>query len=283
MLEALRSALPALAAWFRHGALGYTILRASVFSGGCFLVIAACERRAGASLTRYASRHFAIDLLYRLVFLLYVAAWWDPMVAALSSRVPSLHLALLNRGPLWIALPAYFLIFDFLGYWIHRMQHSRWLWRFHRVHHSQEQMTYATGYRHHPVDQLFALGVPIVPGLLLGTPVFTWLPYTLGLAFLDALYHARLPWRFGWLRHVFVSPVFHAQHHARDAMTHHRNYGGLFACWDHLFGTALDAVRPPERTGVEGWRVRESFWAHLFSPFRRDSVVVTPLVPPPEV
>ena len=88
-----------------------------------------------------------------------------------------------------------------------------------------------------------------------------------------ATHHATLPWRFGALRKIFVSPVFHLSHHSTDPAIHNRNFGGWFSMWDFLFGTAFDAERPPERTGVEGWRVAESFWAHLLSPFRRGSVV----------
>jgi sterol desaturase/sphingolipid hydroxylase (fatty acid hydroxylase superfamily) len=270
-----------IAAWLHHGGLGYSIVRGTALAGGCFLVIAAFERSSGLSMSRYASRHFAIDLLYRLVYILYIAALWNPIVAALRAAQPSLDLGLLNRAPLWVALPASWLIFDFLGYWIHRIQHSRYWWRFHRVHHSQEQVTFATGFRNHPIDQLGALSISLVPGLLLGAPVVAWVPFTFLLDLYAALHHANLPWRFGGLRKIFVSPVFHLAHHSTDPAVHNRNFGGLFSTWDFLFGTAIDAEGPPQRTGVEGWRVPESIWAHLLSPFQRGSVVHDPSAPPP--
>jgi sterol desaturase/sphingolipid hydroxylase (fatty acid hydroxylase superfamily) len=177
--------LQPIAAWLHLGGFGYTILRASALAALCFVVIAAFEHRSGASLSRYASRHFAVDLLYRLVIILYMAALWNPLVAALRTAYPSLNLGLLNRAPMWVAVPVSWLVFDFIGYWTHRMQHSRWLWRFHRVHHSQEQMTFATGFRGHPFDQWFALSIGLVPVLLLGSPAATWVPYTLALALLE--------------------------------------------------------------------------------------------------
>jgi sterol desaturase/sphingolipid hydroxylase (fatty acid hydroxylase superfamily) len=270
-----------IAAWLQVGELGHTVLRASAFAAGCFVVIAVFERRAGVSMSRYTSRHFAIDLLYRLVFILYMAALWNPLVEVVRTAFPGLNLAVLNHAPLWVALPAYWLIFDFLSYWVHRIQHSRYWWRFHRVHHSQEQMTFASAYRNHPIDQLFALSISMVPGLLLGAPAVTWAPYSFLLSFIDATHHANLSWRFGWLRKIFVSPVFHMAHHSTDPAIHNRNFGGLLSMWDFLFGTAYDAERLPERTGVEGWRVPESFWAHLLSPFRRESVVNDPSALPP--
>jgi sterol desaturase/sphingolipid hydroxylase (fatty acid hydroxylase superfamily) len=255
-----------------HTGLPYVILRNTALAGGCFALFAAFEHRAGVGLSRYASRRFALDLFYRLVYVLYISALWNPIVSALRAAYPRLDVGLLNRAPLWIALPASWLIFDFLGYWIHRAQHSRYWWPFHRVHHSQEHVTFATGYRNHPLDQLAALSLSLVPGLLLGAPVWAWIPFTLALEVYTAAHHAKLPWRFGWLRWIFVTPLFHQAHHSCDREIQNRNFGGLFSTWDFLFGTAEDARALPERTGVEGWRVPESFWAHLVSPFRRDSV-----------
>ena len=260
--------------WSKLVEFGNSVLRAGVFMLGCFLLIAAWEWWAGRSLKHYASRHFVVDLCYRLAFIVYVGMMWNPMVDVIATGIPGLKRSVLNAAPLWISLPVYWLVFDFLSYWIHRAQHSRLWWRFHRVHHSQERMTFASAFRNHPIDQLFALSVTAVPGMLLGAPAVSWLPYSFLLAFVDATHHANLPWRFGPLRKVFVSPVFHAQHHSPDRAVHDRNFGGLFSFWDFLFGTAYDAERLPERTGVAGWQVRESFWAHLWSPFQRDAIAV---------
>jgi sterol desaturase/sphingolipid hydroxylase (fatty acid hydroxylase superfamily) len=273
MLDVHPAILQSLPSWLHLGQVARNVAQTTVLCGGLLLVIAGCEYRAGLGLPRYASRHFALDLLYRLVFVVYLTMLWNPLTAVVRATVPALNVGVLLRAPLWVSIPIYWLVFDFIGYWIHRMQHSRWLWRFHRVHHSQVYMTFATGFRNHPIDQLFALSVSFVPGLLMGAPSWSWLPFSLAQSLFDATHHANLPWRFGWARKVFVSPVFHAQHHSTDAAAYDRNFGGLFSMWDFLFGTAVDAERPPERTGVEGWRVAESFWAHLLSPFRRGSVV----------
>lgn len=271
------SLLARLATLLHVAAVGQSITSALKMGALCTLLIVVFEWRSGMSLSRYASRHFATDVIYRIAFSVVLVLLYTPLLFAAREAYPSLNVELLNRFPLWFAIPTYFLIFDFLGYWLHRMQHSRILWRFHRVHHSQEQMTLATGFRNHPIDQAFAHAVTFVPLLLLGAPSLAWLPYSILLAFIDATHHANLPWRFGWARKVFVSPVFHATHHDVDIVARDRNFGGLFSIWDFIFGTALDAEARPVRTGVEGWHVRESWWAHLLSPFRRDAVR-----PPPE-
>jgi sterol desaturase/sphingolipid hydroxylase (fatty acid hydroxylase superfamily) len=272
MDELNRVLLARLAAWLHMEAIGRSAVSALGIGAVCMLILVVFERRSGVDLSQYASRHFVTDVIYRIAFSVYAVLVYTPFSLAVREAFPGLNVALLNQSPLWFAIPAYLVIFDFLGYWVHRMQHSRLWWRFHRVHHSQEQLTFATGYRNHPIDQLFAHAVTFVPLLLLGAPSVAWLPYTILFAFVDATHHANLPWRFGWARKVLVSPVFHATHHDLDIVARDRNFGGLLSVWDFLFGTALDAEARPARTGVEGWRVRESWWAHLLSPFRRDTV-----------
>jgi sterol desaturase/sphingolipid hydroxylase (fatty acid hydroxylase superfamily) len=256
-----------------HIGLPYAVFRGAALATGCFAVFAVLERRAGASMARYTTRHFLMDLLYRLVTIVYMAVLWTPLVGAFRSAYPRLDLGFVNHAPLWLALPASWVILDFLGYWVHRLQHSRYWWPFHRLHHSQEHVTFATTFRNHPLDQLGAYTVTLVPGLLIGIPVLAWVPFTVMMELYAASHHANLPWRFGWLRRIFVSPVFHQAHHSTNPEIHHGNYGGLFSTWDFLFGTAFDADALPERTGVEGWVVPESLWPHLLSPFRAGSVM----------
>ena len=52
-----------------------------------------------------------------------------------------------------------FLLFDFVGYWTHRLAHEvPFMWRFHAVHHSPEHMDWVSGFRIHPFD-----GIAIAP------------------------------------------------------------------------------------------------------------------------
>ncbi len=256
----------------RHDGLAWALVRGAALTAGCFAFFGALEWWQGMGMARYRTRHFAVDLCYRLLYVVYVTALWAPLVAAAKRAYPVLDLNLLDHAPLWLALPVSWVLFDFLGYWVHRAQHTRLWWPLHRVHHSQEHVTFATGFRNHPLDVIGAFTLTLVPGLLLGTPVIAWVPYTLFMEVYAAGHHANLPWRFGWLRKVFISPIFHQAHHSTNPEIHNGNYGGLFSTWDFLFGTAFDATTLPEQTGVAGWQVPESIWAHLASPFRRDAV-----------
>ena len=67
------------------------------------------------------------------------------------------------------------------------------------------------------------------------------------------LQHTQIPWRFGPLHWVLVTPRFHLYHHSIDPAHHDRNFGIVFSFWDRLFGT-YRAPRVGERIdcGLDG-------------------------------
>src|SRR5262245_17037754 len=176
----------------------------------------------------------------------------------------------------------YWVIIDFCDYWLHRLKHrSRVLWAFHAVHHSQERMTFVTSWRFHPLEQVFANIVMLVPLLILGVPTSSWLPLVVVMTTFEALQHAQLDWTYGPLYKVFVSPVFHAIHHSTDREHHDTNYAKIFSAWDFLFGTGVANEPRPVRTGISGPPIDETLSAQFVAPFRLLSKRTTPVVPAP--
>jgi len=50
----------------------------------------------------------------------------------------------LRQSPLWLVLLVGFIVRDFVQWWVHRLLHwVPFLWEFHKVHHSVEQMGFA--------------------------------------------------------------------------------------------------------------------------------------------
>jgi sterol desaturase/sphingolipid hydroxylase (fatty acid hydroxylase superfamily) len=155
-------------------------------------------------------------------------------------------------------------------YGIHRLQHTLpWLWRFHAVHHSAEELDWLVGFRFHPLD-LFLLRVaslgPLVALDLAPSAIAVFIGVS---AWQGWLVHANVRMPYGPLRWLVVSPEFHHWHHSAEREAYDRNYASLVACWDVLFGTVyLPRGRQPLRYGIEepvpaGWIGR---FAH---PFRR--------------
>src|SRR5450830_1697999 len=69
----------------------------------------------------------------------------------------------------WVSLALYLVVFDFVGYWVHRAQHQSELWwRLHSLHHSQRQMTMWTDNRNHLLDDLLGDCILVVVSQLIG-------------------------------------------------------------------------------------------------------------------
>ena len=61
------------------------------------------------------------------------------------------------------------LVADFTQYWVHRTFHAvPFLWRFHAIHHSAEEMDWLAGSRLHLVDVIVTRGLTYVPIFVLG-------------------------------------------------------------------------------------------------------------------
>lgn len=143
----------------------------------------------------------------------------------------------LDRWWVWLLL---FVGEEWCYYWYHRTSHSvRWFWATHAVHHSPNQLSFATAYR---------LGWT---GLITGTPLFflplvwlgfpPWLVVTaLGLNLLYQFWlHAEWLPKLGWLEWVFNTPSHHRVHHAANVEYLDANFGGVVIVFDRLFGTLV--------------------------------------------
>jgi len=170
-------------------------------------------------------------------------------------------------APVAIALAA-LLAFDFLYYWIHRAQHRfAFLWRFHAVHHSVEDMDSLNSYAH-PFDVLGQIAVVTVVGLGIGFTFETMLWLLAFQMIHDRLLHTRAPINFGILGAVLVDNRTHFLHHTRTEARAGKNFAPTFTICDRLFGTyQRPEAGPLTATGLEGQappaRVRDVFLARL--------------------
>jgi sterol desaturase/sphingolipid hydroxylase (fatty acid hydroxylase superfamily) len=231
--------------------LGTSMRAGLVLFAGLFLVIVFFEAISRASLKRYMSRNFLNDLLYGLFYRggAYTLFVYEPFFNSLRPKLAIIDLHLLGGIPSYWSLPIYFLVTDLLGYWIHRLQHTRFFWPFHSVHHSQQTLTFVTFYRFHFVEEFFANAAAIIPLLLLGAPPKVWLPISFLQWFLQAIQHSELNWRMGPLCRAIAGPVFHSIHHSPDQNTSTRTSG-----WLSVSGISYSALpwMPPIAAGSTG-------------------------------
>lgn len=162
------------------------------------------------------------------------------MIAALSAAaVARLHLptialwARLAPGP---ALLVTIFVGDFVGYWRHRAQHSKWLWPAHAIHHSDTRLTWFSLERMHPVDR-FGSALDTVVLAALGVPFWAQAGNVFVRHYYGYLIHADLPWTFGKAGLILNSPSMHRWHHARDVKGSGSNFATVFSVFDRVFGT----------------------------------------------
>ena len=75
----------------------------------------------------------------------------------------------MKTWPMWAILITGFVVRDFVQWWVHRLLHwSDWLWQFHQVHHSVEQMGFAAHLRYHWMENIVYRTLEYIPLALLG-------------------------------------------------------------------------------------------------------------------
>jgi len=172
--------------------------------------------------------------------------------------------------PKWLQVLLILVLGDFIGYWTHRVFHSRRLWPFHAIHHSSEEVDWLSSVRLHPVNEIVSRICQALPFVMLGfspAVVAAYLPF---LTFYAIFEHANVSWHFGPFRYLIASPEFHRWHHTKQEEGLDKNFSGLFPAFDVIFGTFyMPKGKHPTEFGVNGPPVPSSFWAQLVYPFRK--------------
>src|SRR5262245_13019394 len=188
---------------------------------------------------RHAARNLTLGLFNTLAVTLLAA----PLIANVCRWTEESRFGLLNLLSLApaIATIAAFLLFDGWLYLLHRANHKiGFLWRFHRVHHSDQDLDSPTAIRFHPGEVMIssALRLAVLP--LLGLTLWQLLVYESLMMPVILFHHSNVnfPEKVDrWLRVLVVSPAIHRVHHSRARIETDSNYSIIFSFWDRIFGT----------------------------------------------
>jgi sterol desaturase/sphingolipid hydroxylase (fatty acid hydroxylase superfamily) len=221
---------------------------------GVFLVV---ERLRPAQRRPLIARGHRQDVLFTVLNTTLMV----PLITALTISfsvlaqrwLPWLVLPKIGTVPRWGAIAAIFVAMDGLNWFAHLANHrSRMLWRFHEVHHSQEDMNVLTVFRTHPFIHVSYL-IALVPGIVLVANGA--LPITLLVIYggVVAFAHSNTNLGFGLLGRIFVSPNFHRIHHRLEGRQD-VNLGFALSIWDQLFHLAVFPTTETIRadTGLPG-------------------------------
>ena len=238
------------------------------------------------------------DVLYTLIhrlglFRLALFFTLDPLMDEMFGALRVAGMGTWHLDALWpgvtdqpvLSFALYLVVFDFLGYWVHRGQHHfNWWWSLHALHHSQRQMTLWSDNRNHLLDDILGDVIVVLAAQLIGVAPGQFIAIVAFTQLSESLQHANLRLWFGKLgERLWVSPRFHRLHHSiglghesagKNTLGGH-NFGILLPWWDMLFGTANFELRY-DPTGIrdqlseEGGRdYGRGFWRQQWLGVRR--------------
>lgn len=168
------------------------------------------------------------------------------------------------------------LALDFSSWLVHFVMHkTKTLWRFHLIHHTDNNVDVTTGLRHHPGDSLLRGIFFILLIFISGAPMYSVMIYQTLVVMTTAFTHAniRLPrWLDHSLSYVLVSPNMHKVHHHWKQPYTDSNYGAVFSIWDRMFGTYRTLDPAEIRYGLDRHYPNEKdedFLALLKKPFQK--------------
>ena len=184
---------------------------------------------------RHAARNLSMALLNYGVGLLGVAA----LIAwAASHEFGLFHRLRLNEP--WHTILV-LLCFDAWMYLWHRLNHVvPFLWRFHRMHHSDPAMDVSSGLRFHPGEIVLSGAARALVMPILGMSMHQLLLYETLLLPVVLFHHSNLAlprWLDESIRRLIVTPWMHWVHHSRICEETNSNYGSVLSIWDRLFGS----------------------------------------------
>ncbi|WP_049722360.1 sterol desaturase family protein [Gilvimarinus polysaccharolyticus] len=184
--------------------------------------------------------------------------------------------------PSWLAVVVCFILLDLTIYFQHRLFHGvPWLWRLHRVHHTDLEFDITTGLRFHPVEILLSIALKIMVVIALGAPALAVLLFEVVLSSTAIFNHANvsLPaWAERWARLIVVTPDMHRVHHSIVRQETDSNFGFNLPWWDRLFTTynkQPSAGQLGMVIGIEAFRQPADL--------RLDKMLIQPFLTPPTV
>ncbi len=144
-----------------------------------------------------------------------------------------------------------FLLYDVAIYAWHVASHKyEFLWRFHKVHHSDKSFNTSTGFRFHVFDLFLEIPYKCLFVVLIGVDAYLVLAIETIQLFFIFFHHSNLTFdNEKKLSDYIITPSLHRTHHSTLRAEHDSNYGIVLAVWDKLFNTRKEVV--PEKIGLD--------------------------------
>jgi len=194
-------------------------------------------------------RDFWLDAFYMFfnffIFAIVISGFYKVLEILFSNiGMTSSSLSLIDvlSWPKWAQLLLFFVLNDFVQWFTHVLLHKyKFLWRFHKVHHSVKEMGFAAHLRYHWMENILykPLKTFVVMLLVGGEPIDAFIIHFIAIT-IGHLNHANIKITWGPLKYIFNNSVMHLYHHVK-VLPENRgqgiNFGISLSIWDYIFKT----------------------------------------------
>jgi sterol desaturase/sphingolipid hydroxylase (fatty acid hydroxylase superfamily) len=190
------------------------------------------------------------------------------MLWAISLAIPHGVSNAVRTQPLWLQAIEAILIADVGFYLAHRAFHAvPFLWKFHALHHSIEEMDWLAAYRVHPIDQILTKSLSYLPVFALGFSDAAIAIFVVTFKWQSIAIHSNNRIGLGPLKWIFATPQFHHWHHANEPGALNKNFAGQLVFLDWIGGTLHIPQASPVRYGTDE-PVPKRYDGQVLYPFR---------------
>ncbi len=142
--------------------------------------------------------------------------------------------------PLWAQLLILFILVDLMEFLAHYAMHRfNFLWAFHKIHHAQEEIGFASSRHFHWGEFFIFKPFLFLPLGLIGYTAKEFTILQLTLVYFAAFFsHTNIKFNFGFFNYLIITPQTHLWHHAKNLpMRYGVNFASVLPLWDLLIGT----------------------------------------------
>lgn len=213
------------------------------------------------------------DLIYlffnRLLIKLGLGIFSTGIIIVADELMPRSFQATVVAQPLSFQVIEVIFLADLGFYSAHRLFHAiPWLWKFHKIHHSIQELDWLAGHRVHPLDQIATKAASLALIFPLGFSGKAVIIYSLLYHWQSILLHANVGIGFGPLRWLIASPQFHHWHHSSNRLVYNKNFAGQLSLLDALLGTLhMPRGYLPDKYGIDD-ALPGTYFSQLLYPFK---------------
>ncbi|MCJ7772839.1 MAG: sterol desaturase family protein [Desulfobacterales bacterium] len=194
---------------------------------------------------------------------------FSTLIIATAIYAQTNKIGILNmfHAPGWVKVLITVVFMDFILYVWHLLNHEMpFLWRFHRVHHSDLNMDVSSATRFHIGELAISAVIKISLIYFLGASPVGVLIFESAIVMCAQFHHSSIKvpvWfeKLWWI--FFVPPSMHRIHHSVIIKERDSNYATIFSIWDRFLGTLTKNIDQNRiKIGVGAYREAEKLNLH---------------------